>query len=180
MMAPMKRLRLSALLLAVLFAVVPFARTQTAVSASATAKILLPDATAKLMPPSVFFSGQQAPVQLRNTYGLQFGDKMMVLAGLVDSSGYSSGMQVKYQGYLLTEVPLTIEGLTLPPGAYGFGFVAPHSFLVMDIGGHDVLRASFHTDPKLTRPRPLMIAPSGQPRGYRLVANRHYVTIQRK
>ncbi len=180
MMAAMKRLALFAMLFAALFVPCLAAPAQAAPANSGTAKILLPDATAKLMPPSVFFSGQVAPVQMRNTYGLQFGDNMVVLAGLVDSSGYSSGMQVKYQGYLLSEVPLTIEGQTLPAGAYGFGFVAPHSFLVMDLGGHDVLRVDFHMDPNLARPRPLMIAPSGQPRSYRLVANRRYVTIRRK
>jgi hypothetical protein len=179
-MARMKPFRFSLALFAMLAATGFSVCAQNTSAANATARILMPDATAKLMPPSVFFRGQTAPVQMRNTYGLQFGDGMLILAGLVDSSGYSSGVQQKYQGYLLTEVPLTIEGKTLPAGAYGFGFIAPHSFLVMDIGAHEVMHVDFHTDPKIARPRPLSIAPSGEPRAYRLIANRRYVTVQRK
>ena len=57
--------------------------------------ILSPADAAKLAPPSVFFAGQSASLQLRNTYGLRFADKAIVLAGLVDSSGYSTGIQQK-------------------------------------------------------------------------------------
>jgi len=51
-----------------------------------------------------------------------------VLAGLVDTSGYSTGVASKYQGYLITEVPLKIGGKRLPAGAYGFGFLDAASF----------------------------------------------------
>ena len=42
--------------------------------------------------------------------------------GLVDTSGYASDVQAKYQGLLITEVKLDLQGTELPPGQYGFGF----------------------------------------------------------
>ncbi len=76
------------------------------------------DITPKIFPEHVFFRGQAAPAQLRNTGGVHFADDFYVLAGLVDSSGYSTAIREKYQGYLLNEVTLEIGGQTLKPGAY--------------------------------------------------------------
>jgi hypothetical protein len=76
----------------------------------------------KLLPEKVFFRGQIAPVQARNTGGVRFADGFLVFAGLVDSSGYSTGIREKYQAYLINEVPIEIGGQTLKPGAYGIGF----------------------------------------------------------
>src|SRR5437868_3032725 len=79
------------------------------------------DITPKLFPEHVFFRGQVAPAQLRNTGGVHFADDLYLLAGLVDSSGYSPAIKEKYQGYLLSEVNLEIGGQALKPGAYVFG-----------------------------------------------------------
>src|SRR5499425_302238 len=81
------------------------------------------DISPKLFPEAVFFRGRSAPVQMRNTGGVHFADDLYMLAGMVDNSGYSSGIRQKYQAYLLTEVPLQIGSQTIKPGAYGFGFL---------------------------------------------------------
>lgn len=111
----------------------------------------------QLMPATVFFRGQTAPIQLRNSGGVRTHEGRLVLIGLVDSSGYSSGVAQKYQAYLITEAALNIAGKTLPLGAYGVGFVEGDSFNVMDIGGYDVLSATGHTDATLRRAVPLKI-----------------------
>src|SRR5487761_253647 len=133
-----------------IFLFVPGLHAQVSTAASATA-ILSPDGAAKLAPPTVFFRGQSASLQLRNTYGLHFVDNTILLAGLVDSSGYSTGIQQKYQGYILSEVPLDFAGKTLPAGAYGF--IAPDAFTVMDLGAHEVLRAHWKSDAAIQHPR---------------------------
>src|SRR5207245_8664543 len=92
------------------------------------------DITPKIFPERVFFRGQVAPAQLRNTGGVHFADDLYVLAGLVDSSGYSTGIREKYQGYLLNEVNLEMGGQNLKPGAYGFGFITGGKFVVIDLG----------------------------------------------
>ena len=84
--------------------------------------------TSKLLPETVFFRGQTAPVQLRNSAGVRFSDDLYTLAVIVDSSGYSSGIREKYQGYLITEVALDFGGQTVQPGAYGFGFLSGGKF----------------------------------------------------
>ena len=148
--------------------------------AASQTKVLAPEDIRQLMPATVFFRGQSASVQLRNTFGLRFPDGALVLAGLVDSSGYSSGIKQKYQGYLLSEVELTVNGKTLPAGAYGFGFLANHDFVVMNLGAHDVLRSASMDDSTMNRPRPLMITPGKRPGVFRLYSGRRFVSIGRK
>jgi hypothetical protein len=133
--------------------------------------------TAKIFPDQVFFRGQVAPVQMRNTAGIHFADDAYLLAGLVDSSGYSSDIRQKYQGYLMTEVGLEVAGQKLPAGAYGFGFVAGDKFVAMDLGAHDVLQSSSTKDTEMKRPVPLQIVSTGGK--YRLYGGRDYVEISR-
>lgn len=137
------------------------------------------DITPKLMPEAVFFRGQAAPVQMRNTGGVHFSDDSYVLAGLVESSGYSSGIREKYQGYLLTEVALIIGGQTLKPGAYGFGFLDGGKFVVMDLGANDVLQMASQRDADIKHPTPLQILASPNAGAYRLYAGRNFVEFQR-
>jgi hypothetical protein len=51
----------------------------------------------------------------------------------LDTSGYAADVQAKYQGFLITEVKLNIEGSDLAPGEYGFGFSRDGKFLVMTL-----------------------------------------------
>jgi hypothetical protein len=135
--------------------------------------------TASLLPASVYFRGQTAPVQTRNSGGVRFSDDGIVLFALVDSSGYSSSIREKYQAYLLTEVPLDIDGHHLPPGAYGCGFLAPDAFVLMDIGGHDLFTAHTTKDSGLRRPTPLQVRADSAASQYRVYSGRTYVTFSR-
>ena len=137
-------------------------------------KILHAAEAAKLLPDAVFFRGQSATVQSRNSAGIHFADDMFVLTSLVDNSGYSSGVQQKYQAYFITEVPLDFSGQTLKPGAYGVGIVKDH-FIVMDIGAHDLFTAPVIHDAELKRPTPLQLNADGD--HYRLYFGRDYVSF---
>jgi hypothetical protein len=139
---------------------------------SAAPKMLRPEEAAKVLPDAVFFRGQSATVQARNSAGIHFPDDMYVLAMLVDNSGYSSGIQQRYQAYFITEVPLDFHGKILRPGAYGVGMVNDE-FIVMDIAAHDLLTAPITSDPVLRRPTPLQLNPDGD--HYRLYLGRNYV-----
>lgn len=140
--------------------------------------VLRPADLEKLFPATVYYCGQSAPAQLRNSGGVKFTDGHYVLASLVDTSGYSSGLAAKYQGYLIVEVPLKIGGKHLPPGAYGFGFLAGGKFLITDLGANDVLTAHSSTDEAMQRPRPLQVTVDAAG-GYRLYAGRSYVQFDR-
>lgn len=137
------------------------------------------DINARLVPETVFFRGQTAPTQLRNSGGVHFGDGAFVLAAMVDSSGYSSGIREKYQAYLLAEVALEISGQNLPAGAYGFGFINGGKFVVMDLGAHDVLQISSQHDAELKRPVPLQVVATASSGVSRLYAGRDYVEFRR-
>src|SRR5437660_7284115 len=100
------------------------------------------DIKPKLFPESVFFRGQTAPAQMRNTGGIHFSDDLYVLAGLVDNSGYSTGIREKYQAYLITEATLQLGTQTLKPGAYGVGFIEGGQFVVLDLAAGELLRAA--------------------------------------
>ncbi len=137
------------------------------------------DITPKIFPERVFFRGQSAPVQFRNSGGVHFADDFYVLVGLVDSSGYSSGIKEKYQAYLLNEVTLEIAGQTLKPGAYGIGFITGGKFVVMDLGANDVLQVASQHDAEMKRPVPLQVLVSSTAGGYRLYIGRDYVEFRR-
>ena len=137
------------------------------------------DITPKIFPERVFFRGQSAPVQFRNSCGVHFADDLFVLAGMVDSSGYSTAIKEKYQAYLLNEVTLEIGGQTLKPGAYGIGFLNGGKFVVMDLGANDVLQAASQHDAEMKRPVPLQVVTSGAAGTYRLYAGRDYVEFRR-
>ena len=153
------------------------AATVTAV-AQGNATVLKPADMQKLMPASVFYRGQSATTQLRNSGGIKFADGFYVLASLVDTSGYSTGIQAKYQAYLITEVPVKIGGHALGAGAYGVGFIANDKFIVTDLGAHDLFTVSSSNDAGLQRPMPLQVL-ADQSAGYRLYAGRRYVVITR-
>lgn len=137
------------------------------------------DISPKIFPEQVFFRGKVAPAQLRNTGGVHFADDLYVLAGLVDSSGYSSAIKEKYQGYLLNEVTLEFAGQTLKPGAYGFGFPSAGKFVVMDLGANDVFQGTSQHDAEMKRPVPLRITASPTAGSYRLYAGRDFVEFRR-
>ena len=127
-------------------------------------------------PATFFFDGHSGPVQLRNTAGFSTADGKLMLAGLVDVSGYASDVETKYQGFFITEVKLSIDGNDLPPGEYGFGFSKDGKFRIMDVGANDVLTVSTQTDEKLARPVPLKVVAEGD--SYRLYAGRKWVGIK--
>lgn len=159
--------------LAFMFAAAPRATAQ-----AGSDTVLKPADVQKLLPERVFYKGQSAPTQLRNSGGVKFGDGAFVLITLVDNSGYSTGVAAKYQAYFIVEVPIKVGGQNLPAGIYGLGFLPENKVLITDVGAHEVLTASTASDEGLKRPTPLQVMadPAG---GYRLYAGRQYMLFSR-
>ena len=82
--------------------------------------VLNSDEVRKVTPATYFFRGQSATVQMRNSAGLSVANGKLVLAGLVDTSGYASDVQAKYQGLLITEVKLKHRRNRLAAGSVWF------------------------------------------------------------
>jgi hypothetical protein len=112
---------------------------------------------------------------MRNSAAARFGTNRFVIAGMVDTSGYSAEIRARYQGFFVTDSAITVGGESLATGAYGFGFSNDGQFNGFDIGGNQVLSVSSTTDKALKRPRPLMMTMDGN--DVRLYAGRDYVVI---
>jgi hypothetical protein len=139
---------------------------------TAGAQVLTADQLKKVAPTSFFFSGQSANVQMRNLAGFKNSAGKLVLAGLVDTSGYSTGIAEKYQGFLITETKLTFEGATLEPGEYGFGF-REGKFTVMNVAAADVLSVASQNDDQIKHPVPFKF--EKHEGGFRICAGRKFV-----
>jgi hypothetical protein len=152
--------------------------TPATLRAQGSATILKPADVEKLIPATVFYRGQTAVTELRNSGGVKFGDGFFILASMVDTGGYSTAISSKYQAYFITEVPIQVAGEKLAAGVYGVGFIDGDRFLVTDVGGHDVFSVGSTTDSDLKRPVPLQVlADAGG--GFRLYCGRKYVVLRR-
>jgi hypothetical protein len=171
----------SAIVSAILLAAMPlFINGQSALPKPDKDTVLkASDIKPKLFPESVFFRGQTAPTQMRNTGGIHFADDFYVLAGLVDNSGYSTSIRQKYQAYLISEVTLLFAGQTLKPGAYGVGFIEGGKFVVLDLAANDLFQAASQKDTGMKRPVPLQITAGAEDGKYRLYAGRDFVEFSR-
>jgi len=130
---------------------------------------------ARVVPTSFYFEGQSAPTQTRNSAAARFGPRQHVIAGMVDTSGYSVEVRAKYEGFFITDASVMIEGQELQTGAYGFGFTDDQKFNVFDVGGRRVLSVGTTSDRTLRRPRPLLMQKRGN--DVRLYSGRQFVTI---
>ena len=162
-----------------LMATLPMLRTAAAQAKSGTI-LKAGEITPQIFPERVFYQGKTAPTEMRNTAGVRFAGSAYFLAGLVDSSGYSTAVKSKYQAYMLSEVPLRFGDKgedELKPGAYGAGFVGG-SFVISDLGAHDLFRVAAHHDDQIKRPVPLQILPGSTAGTYRLYRGRDYVEFR--
>ncbi|PYS79239.1 MAG: hypothetical protein DMF66_03515 [Acidobacteria bacterium] len=147
-------------------------------SVFATPAVLESAALAHVVPTSFCCEGQRAPTQTSNTAAVQWGagkDARLVIVGMVDTSGYSSDVRAKYQGFFIADSPVSVGGKELGTGAYGFGFTEDGHLNIFDIGGRQILSAPATKDTKIQRPRPILIrVDSGEVRFY---SGRDYAVI---
>ena len=129
----------------------------------------------RVVPTSFYFEGQSAPTQTRNTAAARFGTKRYVIAGMVDTSGYSSEVRAKYEGFFIADSPVTVGGQELATGAYGFGFTDDGKLNIFDVGGMQVLSVQTTKDSKLRRPRPMLITTDSD--GIRFYSGRDYAVV---
>ncbi len=132
----------------------------------------------RVVPPGFYFQGQTAPTQMRNTAAVRFGATRYVIAGMVDTSGYAADVRARYEGFFITDSPITINGSELGTGAYGFGFSDNGKLNILDLAGNDILSVSTTRDNQLKRPRPLMMTKSGNE--IRFYSGKDYAVIAAK
>ena len=129
----------------------------------------------RVVPPGYYFQGLSAPTQMRNSAAARFGTKRFVVTGLVDTSGYAADVRAKYEGFFITDSPITINGSDLGTGAYGFGFSNDGKMQILDLAGNQIFSVATTKDSELKRPRPLMMTKAGD--GIRFYSGKDYVTV---
>jgi hypothetical protein len=147
----------------------------TTVKAQDMPTVLTDKELARVVPASFYYQGQSAPTQMRNSAATRLGTNRYIIAGLVDTSGYSSEIRASYEGFLITDSPIKVGGSELGTGAYGFGFSSEGKMNIFDVGGKQILTVESHKDQELKRPRPLMMLKAAD--GIRLYDGRNYVTL---
>ena len=156
------------------------------VAASFVVPVLAQDGTAilagpelkRVVPAAFYFQGQSAPTQVRNSAAARFGTDRYVIVGMVDTSGYSAEIRARYEGFFITDSPITVGGETLSPGAYGFGFSSDGKLNILDLANKEVVSVSITKDSAMRRPRPLQMTVDGS--NVRLYRGRDYVVIAAK
>ena len=129
----------------------------------------------RVVPPGFYFQGLSAPTQMRNSAAARFGKSRYVIAGLVDTSGYAADVRARYEGFLITDSAITINGSDLGTGAYGFGFGNDGKLNILDLAGNEIISVSTTKDNQMKRPRPLMMTRSGN--NIRLYSGRDYAVV---
>jgi hypothetical protein len=140
-------------------------------------EILVGAAFTRVVPSSFYFEGQSAPTQLRNAAAARFGPKRHFIVGMVDTSGYSTEIRAKYEGFIITDSRISLGDSELRVGAYGFGF-SDGKLNVFDLGGEKVLSVNTSNDANLRRPRPLVMIKAAD--GIRLYSGKSYVLVAAK
>ena len=94
-----------------------FSGLTSVIVAQETATVLTGADLTRVVPPGFYFQGLTAPTQLRNSAAVRFGTRRFVIAGMVDTSGYAADVRAKYEGFFITDSPITINGSDLATGA---------------------------------------------------------------
>ncbi len=112
---------------------------------------------------------------MRNSAVARIGKDCHVIAGLVDTSGYSTEISGKYEGFFITDSPISIGGKQLETGAYGFGFSADGKLHIFDLSSKEILSVATTSDQEMKRPRPLMMAVAAG--GVRFYKGKNYALV---
>lgn len=118
------------------------------------------------LPHDFYLEGNAIPTEKRNAVLLTSPKGSRVLIALIDTTGYSSQIQQKYEGMVITEGMITICEKKVAVGSYGFGLERPGAqssedamFFLYDQAGKRLLECRSKKDANLNAPRPLRVVP---------------------
>jgi hypothetical protein len=135
------------------------------------------------VPKDFYLEGNAIPTERRNTVLLKTPSGSRVLVGLIDTTGYTSQIQKKYIGMLITEGELSINGQRVGVGSYGVGLEKPAAgssgdgkLMVYNQAGTQVAECPARKDADLRQPRPLQVVLEQD--GARLYIERYWVEMR--
>jgi hypothetical protein len=120
------------------------------------------DAFNRAVPTDFYLEGNHMPVEKRNAAVLKNFKGARVVLALLDTTGYTSQVQQKYAGMLITETPISVCGNALGVGSYGFGLERPAApstadapFRIYNQAGEKVGECTAKKDDSVKQPKPL-------------------------
>lgn len=164
--------------IAFIFALVFICHTTINAQEKFAPEVLNETDASKIVPSSFYFAGQSAPTQIRNSAVARIGKDRYVIAGLVDTSGYSTEISGKYEGFFITDSPVNVGGKQLVTGAYGFGFSNDGKLHIFDLSSKEIMAVETKNDAEMKRPRPLMMSAAAN--GVRFYKGKNYAIITAK
>lgn len=136
------------------------------------------------LPKDFYLEGNAIPTQKRNAALVKTPAGARALFALIDTTGYSSQIQQKYAGMLITEGSLSVGGHKLGVGSYGFGYTKPAAtssedarFFVYNQAGEKVSECAAKKDTELAKPKPLQVVTAMGPTA-RLYFGRYWVELK--
>jgi len=119
------------------------------------------------VPKDFYLEGNAIPTQKRNAALLKTPAGARVLFALIDTTGYSSQIQQKYEGMIINEGKVTLCGHAIGIGSFGFGLTKPAAtsaeeakFFVYNQAGGKVAECALKKDAELKQPVPLQVVVS--------------------
>jgi hypothetical protein len=118
----------------------------------------------KALPEKFYLEGNAIPTEPRNAAMFKTPTAPRALFALIDTTGYSSRIKQKYIGMIITEGKLSVCGISLGVGSYGFGLDRPAApsdadakFLVYNQAGEKLGECSVKKDMALKQGSPLKV-----------------------
>jgi len=116
------------------------------------------------VPKDFYLEGNAIPTEKRNTVLVKTPAGARVVFGLIDTTGYSSEIKKKYIGMVIAEGGLSVCGIAVNVGSYGFGLDKPAAnsdadahFNLYNQAGEKAGDCASKKDTKLKQPRPLQV-----------------------
>jgi hypothetical protein len=132
--------------------------------AQGTFELITGKAFDSALPKDFYLEGNAIPTQKRNAAMLKTPAGTRALLALIDTTGYSSQIKQKYIGMIITEGKLSVCGISLGVGSYGFGLDRPAApsnadakFFLYNQAGEKAGECSAKKDTSLKQPSPLKV-----------------------
>jgi hypothetical protein len=130
------------------------------------------------IPNDFYLEGNRIPVEKRNAALLKTPAGARLVLALIDTTGYSSQIQQKYIGMVITEGSVSVCSVPLSVGSYGFGLEKPAGkFFLYNQAGEKVGDCGAKKDSTVKQPKPLNIVLSKEA-GARLYLGRYFLELK--
>jgi hypothetical protein len=122
------------------------------------------DAFKHAVPTDFYLEGEHIPVEARNAAVLKSQKGKRVVVALIDTAGYSSQIQQKYIGMLISETKLSVCSIAIGVGSYGFGLNRPAGesnadakFMLYNQAGEKLGECAAKKDESVKQAKPLIV-----------------------